>query len=182
MAKPRAVCTSAKASERKPEEPGMACKTTITHDRLREVLDYDPETGIFTWRVSRGKAKAGNQAGRVNQTTGYIEIGLDGVLVGAHILAWLYVHGEWPPSLIDHRNRIRTDNRLSNLRFATYSLNRFNAKINANNTSGQTGVIWHSKSKCWISVTYESGKKKQTCFRSKGEAISHREASKNPAV
>jgi len=152
----------------------MAKNDTITHARLCEVLHYDPETGIFTWRVSRGRAKAGNPAGRVNQSTGYIEIGLDDALIGAHILAWFYMHGEWPPSLIDHENRIRSDNRFLNLRPCTYSQNRKNAKPNANNTSGHKGIIYDKRRNEWRACLKINGRVHHKNFKLKEDAIEYR--------
>jgi uncharacterized membrane protein len=153
----------------------MACKTAITHERLREVLDYDPETGIFTWRVSRGKAKKGSVAGRINQTTGYVEIGLDGALIGAHIFAWLYMTGEWPPNLIDHKNRKRPDNRWENLRPSDYSKNRKNAKLNSNNTSGYPGVTYLKRSGKWRAVLKKWGRTRHLGeFATREEAILRR--------
>lgn len=87
----------------------------IKHDRLLELLEYDPDTGIFTWRVDRKRlAKAGSIAGSINGS-GYRQISVDGKLYLAHRLAWFYCFQEWPENNIDHINGIRSDNRLYNL-------------------------------------------------------------------
>lgn len=91
---------------------------SITQDYLKEVLDYNPETGIFTWKIDKGTGKAGCLAANHN-SKGYIRIGLDGTSFTAHRLAWLYVYGEWPKGHIDHINRIRDDNRIVNLRIVS---------------------------------------------------------------
>lgn len=101
-------------------------KADITAQRLRELLHYDPETGVFTWRVRRGGgAVAGGICGSPN-SGGYIQIKIDRVLRKAHRLAWLYVHGAWPKADIDHINGVRDDNRLTNLRDVPESTNAQN--------------------------------------------------------
>lgn len=98
----------------------------FTAAQLRAALSYDPDTGIFTWRQSRIAAKVGSQAG-CRKPNGYIEIKLGGVSIGAHRAAWLYVHGELPARMIDHRNHVRDDNRISNLRPADDAQNQWNS-------------------------------------------------------
>lgn len=99
--------------------------TELTAERLRELLDYNPDTGVFMWRPRprSGLTKdiLSRPAGRPNVKTGYLEIKVDYREYLASLLAWLYVTGEWPPEglEIDHRNRERLDNRWANLRLAT---------------------------------------------------------------
>jgi hypothetical protein len=96
-------------------------KKNLTAERLRELVDYDPETGKFTWTRNRAyKALGGTAAGYLN-TNGYARITIDSVSHAAHRLAWLHVYGEWPKASIDHINRNRQDNRIANLREATQS-------------------------------------------------------------
>ena len=97
----------------------------LTAARLREVLVYDPTSGVFTWRVARGRAPAGAVAGQRSRY-GYTAIRVDRVLYAAHRLAWLYVHSVWPPDEIDHRDGVRNNNRLNNLRAATRGENMQN--------------------------------------------------------
>ena len=113
----------------------------LTAARLRELLSYDPDTGIFHWQVSRGSVKRGAQAGRKNDE-GYIEISLDSRYYKAHRLAWLYVHGEWPTDQLDHINGARPDNRIANPREATNAENGQNQAMYSHNTSGRRGVSW----------------------------------------
>ena len=95
----------------------------INHDRLLELLDYDPDSGVFTWKMSRaGSAKIGSIAGSIN-SAGYQLIGVDGTRYLAHRLAWFYCFQEWPAHIIDHINGIKTDNRLDNLQDVTQNKN-----------------------------------------------------------
>lgn len=110
----------------------------LTVDRLRELLNYNPQTGIFSWAITRRGCKKGSAAG-CKMKHGYIAIRLDDVLYTAHRLAWLYVNGEWPNEQIDHINRARADNRIANLRAVTNAENAQNQKPRVNK-SGFTGV------------------------------------------
>ena len=77
----------------------------------------------------------------------------------AHRLAWLYVHGEWPAEEIDHLNRVRSDNRISNLRLATQAENKQNTSLRRDSTSGHKGVSWHKRDKKWVAEIKLHGKK-----------------------
>jgi hypothetical protein len=127
----------------------------LTQARLREVLDYDPETGIFRWRIqTSNRGRVGHIAGRISDQD-YWLIGIDGALYRAHRLAWLYITGEWPRE-VDHINGSRDDNRWCNLREATRSENNANSRRGRNNTSGYKGV-WRAASGRWtacITVNY----------------------------
>lgn len=123
--------------------------------RLKELLQYDPETGVFTWKRRRGAKRA--TAGCYNRL-GYRLIGVDYDLHMAHRLAWLYVHGEWPPSHIDHINGDPSDNRIANLRLATQSQNGANARLRSDNTSGYKGAYWFKPVKRWMSSICKDGK------------------------
>lgn len=94
----------------------------LTAERLRELLDYDPETGAFRWKMSNNNIKIGTIAGTSN-CDGYVQISIFRKFYLAHRLAWLYMNSEWPPHEIDHRNSKRNDNRWINLRSATRAQN-----------------------------------------------------------
>lgn len=114
----------------------------LTQERLRELLDYDPDTGNFTWRKPCNRfsqIKAGDPAGCIHPR-GYVHIKIEGSAYKAHRLAWLYVYGRWPNPAIDHINRVKTDNRISNLRETDQLGNMQNKGIYRNNKVGYIGV------------------------------------------
>lgn len=120
----------------------------LTKHELEQWLSYDPETGIFTWLVNRGKARSGKKAGSLNGRR-YLAIRIDGKSYSAHRLAWLAFYGEWPIGEIDHINRIKTDNRIANLRVASSSQNEWNKNLQKNNKSGYRGVSWCTNELRW---------------------------------
>lgn len=109
---------------------------------LKSVLNYDPETGVFTWlvRPARSKTAIGAEAGCINAGPGYRFIKLRGVQYYSHRLAWLYMTGAFPPADIDHVNGDRLDNRFCNLREATRQQNCANRSVGRNSTTGVKGV------------------------------------------
>ena len=120
---------------------------SITQEKLKEIFDYNPDTGIFTWKSSRSKIKAGDIAGHINKI-GYVRLSINNKKYLAHRLAWLYVYGNIP-KYIDHINKITTDNRICNIRKATHSENMCNRKIHFNNKSGIRNVVFCKKNKKW---------------------------------
>jgi hypothetical protein len=110
----------------------------VTQAQLKELLTYARKTGRFYWRRSRGGNRRGTEAGTV-EGTGYIRISIGNRHYMAHRLAWLYVHGEHPIGPIDHRNGIRGDNRIVNLRTCIGPENQWNRRRRPNPT-GYTGV------------------------------------------
>jgi hypothetical protein len=119
----------------------MATKI-LTQDRLKELLHYDPATGAFTWLkpCSRfSQIKPGDAAGCIH-SRGYVHIKVEGRAYKAHRLAWLYVYGRWPNPAIDHINRIKTDNRIANLRETDQLGNMQNKSKYQRNQAGYLGV------------------------------------------
>ena len=144
----------------------------LTARRLHELLNYDPDTGIFTWRVKRsGTARAGCVAGSKNNI-GYLVISIDNKPYKAHRLAWLWMHAEWPSKAIDHINQVKSDNRLCNLREASISENSQNRPMFRNNTSGFRGVHWHKQARRWRAYIRVNGKQYSIgCFATAEEAF-----------
>lgn len=131
----------------------------IDSTKLRELLDYDPDTGIFIWKVKPCKNKsAGIEAGCI--TNRYRTIKVLKKLYQAHRLAWMYVYGKFPLKLIDHINGNPLDNRIVNLREATNYENSQNIyKPQTNNTSGFLGVTYIPKKNKWRSKIAVEGKR-----------------------
>jgi hypothetical protein len=126
----------------------------LTQQLLKDLLHYDPDTGVFTNLVNRGKrALIGDQAGYLHPT-GYVKIVINRKLYRAHRLAWLYMYGVWPKDQLDHINRIRDDNRINNLREASNSENLQNMSLTSRNTSGYKGVSWNKRECKWYARIY----------------------------
>jgi hypothetical protein len=122
----------------------------LTQARLKELLHYDPLTGVFTRLVATSnRIKVGDVAGSFD-AYGYRRIMVEGKSYKAHRLAWLYVRGIWPANMLDHRNGIRTDNRIDNLREATSAQNGANTGKRSDNTSGFKGVCWNKHVGKWL--------------------------------
>jgi len=125
--------------------------SNLDSKRLKEILDYNPETGIFTWKKHRKSTKIGHVAG-YKRPDGYIRIMINNKSFLAHRLAWLYIHQEWPKGIIDHKNNIRHDNFLSNLRDTNQAINLQNqSKASSRNKSGFLGVSWSKTMNKWQS-------------------------------
>lgn len=108
-----------------------------TVEQLREMLHYNPETGILTWRKKRNHKSV--QAGCLNKN-GYRYVVINKQRHQEHRVAWAIQYGEWPKDCIDHENMVRSDNRLANLREATVTENNRNRGPQSNNTTGFKGV------------------------------------------
>lgn len=123
---------------------------SLTQDELKYNLHYDPNTGIFTRRISNcNRVKIGSVACCLDISTGYIRFCVNRKTYYAHRLAWLYVYGYWPKNEIDHINGIKLDNRIENLREATRPENASNQKKQKNNASGFKGVSWRKDIQKW---------------------------------
>lgn len=152
----------------------------LTQQRLRELVDYNPETGVFLWRSNTSKypAQSLKREGKLASTVnghGYNLLYLDGEKFYASRLAWLYMTGRWPDAYIDHENQARADDRWVNLREATPSDNSQNRKLPSNNTSGCRGVIPQNGG--WIvRVTVRGKVHYGGTFRNFDDAVIAREA------
>ena len=116
----------------------------LTQARLKELLHYDPLTGLFTWKVTNSVRAMAGTVCKAKTSDGYIRIGVDGVRYKAHRLAYLYMLGVFPPKGVDHKNGVRSDNAWENLRPADQKINSHNicsARID-NLTTGVLGVSW----------------------------------------
>lgn len=144
----------------------------LTQERLKELLHYNPDTGVFTWiKKSKRSTAIGSIAGS-KHNQGYRATSIDWKRYLLHRLAWLYVYGEFPNGFIDHINRDRSDNRISNLRVVSRSENQQNHKLSKTNKSGVAGVIWAKKDKRWHARIWLGGKTKNLgYFKTFEEAV-----------
>lgn len=116
-------------------------KYGLTAAQLRASHRYNPLTGVFTLAHCRGRWPAGTIVGRLRKD-GYIDIGIGKKRYMAQRLAWLYVYGEWPTDEVDHRNRIRSQNNIDNLRLGTHSQNMANNSGHKGRKSKYVGVTY----------------------------------------
>ncbi len=137
----------------------------LTAARLRELLDYDPETGVFKVRTKwHRNVVVGREWGTLEPKTRYVRLSIFGQRYFAHRLAWLHVYGEWPKNQIDHINATKNDNRICNLREATPSQNAGNRVMQLAggrcNTTGFKGIWRHNSARHpWVAEIRVSGTK-----------------------
>lgn len=127
---------------------------TLTPERLRALTHYDPETGRFVWRKTKGAAGAGKPVGGTHRVKGYGEAMVDGQGYATHRLAWFYVYGTWPVGVLDHINGDREDNRIANLRDVTQAENTQNQR-RASRKKGPDGLLgahYNKASGKWIAA------------------------------
>ena len=117
----------------------------LTKERLHELFEY--KDGNFYWKLDKGRAKKGQKANRLTDSR-YEQIKFDQGLHWFHRAVFVY-HNGYLPETIDHINGNKIDNRIENLRSASYSQNNSNIGLRKNNTSGIKGVSWNKSKKCW---------------------------------
>jgi hypothetical protein len=142
----------------------------ITQSELKELVNYNKDTGIFTWKKrTSNRIKVGDIVGNLHKC-GYIEMRVGGTRCLAHRFAFLYVYG-YMPKLIDHIDRNKKNNRIDNLREATYGQNILNSKIRSDNTSGVKCVYFDKRNNSWeVKVGNKYIKKYKTLEEAKHKA------------
>jgi len=158
-------------------------KLILTQQKLKELLSYCPETGVFTWNIQRQCVKAGAIAGFYHQTVkkkheGYRKITVCGKQCFEHRLAFLYMTGDIPEE-VDHINRVRDDNRWCNLQATTRSKNMLNASTYNTNTAGHKGVSCCKNGKFIANITIDKKRIYLGVFKDKFEAICARKSAEN---
>ena len=143
----------------------------LTQKRLKELLAYNPRMGIFKWKNNGRSSRIDGIAGSKNGG-GYVQICVDGKSYLASRLAYLYIKGYFPEYEVDHRDRVRDNNKWKNLRHVTHQCNMKNRSISKANKSGVTGVRWYDKINKWRSYISVNGKLKHLgYFNLKKEAV-----------
>jgi hypothetical protein len=145
-------------------------------NEIKKALDYNPQSGVFTWKGYYGNKKAGDVAGNIDPS-GYIRIRFNGKNYRSHLLAYLLMTGKFPKHQIDHINHKRDDNRWLNLREVTRHENQKNMSLFKTNTSGHVGVSWVKAGNKWMAHICHSGKRMNLgCFDDMDTAILIRKA------
>jgi hypothetical protein len=169
---------------------------TLTQEILKELLNYDNETGLFTWKHRPLKWFATERAYKnfnnrfVNKEAGciftgkcgksYLVIGILNKSYLAHRLVLLFVNGRFPINEVDHHNGNGCDNRLKNLSEATAQENQRNKRKSTNNTSGETGVCWDKRGNYWqAKISVNNKTINLGAFKNKDEAIMARKKANN---
>jgi hypothetical protein len=147
-------------------------KPRVSHTELLEILDYNSDSGTFIWKISPKRGMPSGSVAGSNRWDGYVAIFINRRSYYAHVLAWFYVHGEWPSGELDHINQVKSDNRIANLRVVTKSQNCQNRPIRIDNKSGHVGVYWYAAANKWRAQISVNGIKKYLgSFVKKQEAI-----------
>lgn len=146
----------------------------LTQERLRSLVHYNPETGIFTWLVSSRQNKAGDQV-EGPDGGGYLCMVIEGERYLAHRMAFFYMEGYFPENTVDHINRIKIDNRWKNLREATMQCQLRNSSVRKDSFSGIKGVVWNRFRRKWMASIGVDGESKHLgLFSDKLEAAYYR--------
>jgi hypothetical protein len=138
-----------------------ATKALPSQGYLRSRLDYDPETGVLTWKAREGKECwnvkfVGTRAGSLPKNARYRSIDIEGVTLLEHRVIWKWMTGQEPPEQVDHINLESADNRWENLREADPSTNQMNVASRA--ASGLKGAHWNRFRQHWQSSIKANGK------------------------
>jgi hypothetical protein len=124
----------------------------LTQKEIRHMFSYNRHTGILRWKnplPNSHNIKIGDEAGYIN-SEGYRKVMIDGRYYPASHIIWCGEHGYWSENIIDHKDRIRDNNRIKNLREVSRQCNNRNTCIAKNNTSGIKGVTFHKASSKWL--------------------------------
>jgi hypothetical protein len=120
----------------------------MEQQKIREYFDYSD--GVLYWKTKTAHCvKIGQPAGTLDKRTGYHRVRVDSKFQKTHRVIFLYHHG-YLPDFVDHIDGNKTNNKIENLRGATFSQNCMNQKISTRNTSGTKGVMWHKRDKKWF--------------------------------
>ncbi|SRR6187397_3151000 len=173
----------------------MSTKELPPADLLRECFDYDPASGVLTWKIRPrrhfdnantwmrcNKHFAGKEAGTVDKVKGYRHVSVEGQDYKAHRVIWKWMTGVDPRVEIDHIDGDCANNRWSNLRAADYGEQRWNSSVLSTNTTGRRGVIWNKKLKKWqVAICVRAVRRHLGLFRSIDEASAAYEAAAREA-
>lgn len=144
--------------------------TGLTQEKLKQLLTYDSETGLFVWSLENKLNPRKGKAAGYKSSYGYLQIEIGGRAYMAHRLAWLFVYGAWPTFHLDHINGVTDDNRLCNLREVTRKQNMHNRR--GHSKSGYKGVYWDGKN-FQVQLTTNGRKTTLGRYKTAEEAYAH---------
>ena len=152
-------------------------KEMIDQETVKKLFHYDAESGMLLWRNGNGRNVKPWQQAKALNGHGYYTAKVNGKNYLVHRLAWLYVHGAFPKHDIDHKNRIRNDNRLCNLRAVSRTDNCQNISLPSHNKSGHIGISWFALQKKWtVYVKVNKKNKWLGNYKNLDDAIAARKA------
>ncbi len=134
-------------------------RSTIDRQTLMLLLHYEPSTGKLTWNIGRRKCNAYAEAGTLD-SHGYRQVMVEGRQYAGHRLIWFWMTGRWPRHEVDHKNRVRDDNRWVNLREATTGEQRQNQKERSDASSGFRGVGYLEAKNKWLARIALQGRRR----------------------
>lgn len=132
----------------------------LDQSKLKELISYNPDTGVFVWRkrgIKYWDSRFANKKIGSKDNNGYLCTAIQGKRVLLHRAAWLYVYG-YMPKRIDHINGVTSDNRITNLREVTHKQNMKNQATPKNNSSGHIGITWNKNASKWKATIMHEGK------------------------
>lgn len=132
-------------------------KDKLTQAELKELLEYNPDTGLWKWHTPKGSCKKGWFCGS-RSIGGYLDIKIRGKSYRTHRLAFLFMEGAFPPDLVDHIDGDTANNKWHNLRHCSYSGNNRNTRLPNTNTSGYKGVSRREGRSTWTVRLSVAGK------------------------
>ena len=155
----------------------MGEKEVIDQETVKKLFHYDAESGMLLWRYGNGRNVKPWQQAKAPNGQGYYTVKINGTNYRVHRLIWLYVYGDFPKEDIDHKNRIRNDNRLCNLRAVSRTDNCQNISLPNHNKSGHIGVSWFELRKTWtVYVKVNKKNKWLGYYKNLDDAIAARKA------
>ena len=149
----------------------------IDQETVKKLFHYDAESGMLLWRNSNGRNVKPWQEAKALNGHGYYTVKINGTSYSVHRLIWLYVYGSFPNKYIDHKNKIRNDNRLCNLRDVNTTDNAQNISLPSHNKSGHIGVSWIKSHNCWtVFVKVNKKNKWLGYYKNLDDAVAARKA------
>ena len=155
----------------------MGEEKMIDQNEVKKLFHYDAESGMLLWRKGNNRNVKPWQEAKASNGHGYYSVKIDGKSYRVHRLIWLYVYGSFPKEDIDHKNRVRNDNRLCNLRSVNRTDNCQNISLPSHNKSGHIGVSWFTAQKKWtVYVKVNKKNKWLGYYKNLDDAIAARKA------